>query len=85
MPATSSPGRADDLDDILDYDDAVNDFWKDLPDANNDSINKTNNQPAEETNMDEEVKVTKKRKPNPKLDQDRFVNPNKLFKNPPSL
>lgn len=85
MPATSSPGRADDLDDILDYDDAVNDFWKDLPDANNDGTNKTNNQPAEETNMDEEVKVTKKRKPNPKLDQDRFVNPNKRFKEPPSL
>lgn len=77
MPSTTSPERADDLDDILNYDDEVKDFWKDLPDADNDNANKSSNQPAEEKDMDEEVKVTKKRKPNPKLDQDRSVVPHR--------
>lgn len=76
MPAaTTSHGRGssavpDDLDDLLDYDEAVQDFWKDMPEANGDNANESNNAP--EKDMDEEVKVTKKRKPNPKLDQDRY-------------
>ena len=61
----------DDLDNLLDYDGAVEDFWKDMPEANADNANGSNNAP--EKDMDEEVKVTKKRKPNPKLDQDRYV------------
>jgi replication fork protection complex subunit Csm3/Swi3 len=76
MPAaTTSYGRGssagpDDLDDLLDYDEAVQDFWKDMPEANGDNANESNNAP--EKDMDEEVKVAKKRKPNPKLDQDRY-------------
>lgn len=76
MPAPTSPehrgGAAahDDLDNLLDYDEAVDDFWKDLPDTNGSN---TNNAPEAQKDMDEEVKMTKKRKPNPKLDQDRYV------------
>lgn len=66
----SSPGP-DDLDNLLDYDGAVEDFWKDMPEANGDNADESNNAPVKD--MDEEVKVTKKRKPNPKLDQDRCV------------
>jgi replication fork protection complex subunit Csm3/Swi3 len=72
MPAATSdhPAGGDDLDNLLDYDGAVEDFWKDLPDTSGVNANDTNNaQP--EMDMDEEVKVTKKRKPNPKLDQER--------------
>jgi hypothetical protein len=70
MPAAASPhyrgssAGPDDLDNLLDYDGAVEDFWKDLPETNVDNANETNNAP---------VKVAKKRKPNPKLDQDRYV------------
>lgn len=77
MPAAASPHERDasagpdDLDNLLDYDGAVEDFWKDMPEANGENANGSNNAP--EKDMDEEVKVTKKRKPNPKLDQDRYV------------
>jgi hypothetical protein len=76
MPAATTsyqmdaPAGPDDLDNLLDYDGAVEDFWKDMPEANGDNANETNNAP--EKDMDEEVKVAKKRKPNPKLDQDRY-------------
>jgi hypothetical protein len=76
MPtATASHDRQssagpDDLDNLLDYDDAVEDFWKDMPEPNGDNANESNDVP--EKDMDEEVKVAKKRKPNPKLDQDRY-------------
>lgn len=59
----------DDLDNLLDYDGAVQDFWKDLPDANGGNANNAGAEPAKD--IDEEVKVTKKRKPNPKLDDTR--------------
>jgi len=79
MPAATSsldrgsPAGPDDLDDLLDYDGAVQDFWKDMPEANGDNnANDSNNAP--EKDMDEEVKVAKKRKPNPKLDSDRYGN-----------
>jgi len=70
MPAATSDHSAgrDDLDNLLDYDGAVEDFWKDLPETNGANAN-DNNEP--EKDIDEEVKVTKKRKPNPKLDQER--------------
>jgi hypothetical protein len=70
MPAATSdqPAGGDDLDNLLDYDGAVEDFWKDLPETNGANAN-DNSEP--EKDMDEEVKVTKKRKPNPKLDQER--------------
>jgi len=76
MPAATtsyqrdSSAGPDDLDNLLDYDGAVEDFWKDMPEANGDNANETSNAP--EKDMDEEVKVAKKRKPNPKLDQDRY-------------
>lgn len=75
MPAATSDHSAgrDDLDNLLDYDGAVKDFWKDLPETNGGDANDTNNAPQPEMDMDEEVKVTKKRKPNPKLDQERYV------------
>lgn len=72
MPAATSPQRQDgaaapdDLDNLLDYDDDANDFWKDIPNRDN-----ANGAPEAPKDMDEEVKMTKKRKPNPKLDQDR--------------
>jgi replication fork protection complex subunit Csm3/Swi3 len=74
MPATtSSPqhtGSAapDELDRILDYDDAVNDFLQDLPlreTGQNDAPARDQNPPDE----DQEVQVKKKRKPVPKLDE----------------
>ncbi|KAM0721208.1 hypothetical protein Q7P37_003495 [Cladosporium fusiforme] len=76
MPAAASrehqDGAAgpDDLDALLDYDEAVDDFWKDLPDANS---NNANDAPQAQKDMDEEVKMTKKRKPNPKLDEERLL------------
>lgn len=72
MPTATSDQAAgrDDLDNLLDYDGAVEDFWKDLPETNAGNANDTA-QP--EMDMDEEVKVTKKRKPNPKLDQELYV------------
>jgi len=75
MPAATSDQSAgrDDLDNLLDYDGAVEDFWKDLPDTNGGNANDTNNAAQPEMDMDEEVKVTKKRKPNPKLDQELYV------------
>ncbi|KAL1589236.1 hypothetical protein WHR41_02064 [Cladosporium halotolerans] len=78
MPSATSPlrengaGGQDDLDNLLDFDGAVEDFWKDLPDTNGDNAN-TINAPQDEKDIDEEVKVTKKRKPNPKLDEDRLL------------
>lgn len=77
MPAAVSPnprvGSAgpDDLDNLLDYDDAVNDFFKDLHDNDDQNANNAPAEPAKD--IDEEIKVTKKRKPNPKLDQDRLL------------
>ena len=77
MPAAVSPnaraGSAgpDDLDNLLDYDGAVQDFWKDLPDARNGNAQDAVNEAPKD--MDEEVRVTKKRKPNPKLDDARYA------------
>lgn len=76
MPSAASPnpraGSAppDDLDALFNYDDAVEDFLKDLP------LDKhsTHAAPQESTkNIDEEVIVKKKRKPVPKLDESRLL------------
>jgi len=71
MPAATSDQAAgrDDLDNLLDYDGAVDDFWKDLPET----TGNVNDTAQPEMDMDEEVKVTKKRKPNPKLDQELYA------------
>lgn len=71
----------DDLDNLLDYDEAVDDFWKDLPQNNGDNAN---NAAEPQNDMDEEVKMTKKRKPNPKLDQDRYVRSNRSVQTAPT-
>ncbi|OQO10399.1 hypothetical protein B0A48_03695 [Cryoendolithus antarcticus] len=60
----------DELDNLLDYDNAVQDFWKDLPDAGNRNAEEPVHQ---QRDMDEEIVVTKKRKPNPKLDDARLL------------
>nr|POF18513.1 chromosome segregation in meiosis protein 3 [Quercus suber] len=65
MPATISPSppdppaaRAND-----DYDDAVDNFLRDIP------INNTNHQVEPVKDVDEEIKIRKKRTPIPKLDE----------------
>lgn len=65
----------DELDTILDnqqnYDNAVDDFMRDLPEPNIDR----NNDFAQERSrdVDEEIQVRKKRKPVPKLDEERLL------------
>lgn len=62
----------DDLDKLLDFDNAVDDFLKDIPirESNNDSNQyaAATEQPRDE---DQEVQVKKKRAPVPKLDENR--------------
>lgn len=78
MPAAVSPHRRadssgpDDLDKLLDYDNAVDDFLRDIPIGGNDSQNNITitEQPRDE---DQEVQVKRKRRPVPKLDEDRCV------------
>lgn len=85
MAAATSSGQQggaaapDDLDNLLDYDEAVDDFWKDLPQNNGDNAN---NAAEPQRDMDEEVKMAKKRKPNPKLDQDRYARRNRSAPSP---
>ena len=78
MPTAISPnpraGSAapDDLDKLFNYDDAVDDFLKDLP-LNNDNQNSNTAPQGTAKNIDEEVIVRKKRRPNPKLDDNRLL------------
>lgn len=60
----------DGLDQLLDYDEAVQDFMRDIP-IGNDQQNTTtrNEEPRDE---DQEVQVKKKRKPVPKLDENLY-------------
>lgn len=62
----------DDLDRLLDFDTAVDDFLNDIPMRNGNTEttqdNATSEQPRDE---DQEVQVKKKRKPVPKLDESR--------------
>ena len=77
MPSAISPnpraGSAppDELDRLLDYDNAVDDFLRDLPIGEGDQTNTTSadQQPRDE---DQEVRVKKKRAPVPKLDENRW-------------
>ncbi|KAG9694359.1 Swi3-domain-containing protein, partial [Aureobasidium melanogenum] len=78
MPAAVSSGvrptveRDDDLDDIFNYDAGINaTFNQQQEDANNnDTVQDQHDVPV---NIDEEVKVTKKRKPVAKLDEERLL------------
>jgi replication fork protection complex subunit Csm3/Swi3 len=69
-PRAGSPAH-DDIDNLFNYDDAVDDFLKDLPldKANANSSNNTSTAQEPAKNIDEEITVKKKRKPNPKLDE----------------
>lgn len=75
MPSAVSPNpRAggappDALDNLLDYDAAVEDFMNDIPIHNTEqNATTTDNQTRDE---DQEVQVKKKRQPIPKLDDNR--------------
>lgn len=67
----------DDLDNLFNYHNAVDDFLKDLPigDNNVDNGHETGGtkRRADDDDLDKEIKEVKKRKPVPKLDEDRSV------------
>lgn len=65
--------------DQADYDQAVNDFMRDL-DFDNDATNAPNAAQEPPKDIDEEVQVKKKRKPNPKLDEARLLSQNGIPK-----
>lgn len=74
MPSAIRPDAArnengrDDLDNLFDYDDAVEEFLKDLPlDKNSSNDNPAATSPKKD--IDEEITIRKKRKPIPKLDE----------------
>lgn len=75
MPAAVSPDRGtsfdqpDDLDRLLDLDNAVEDFMRDMPQGSED--HDTANQNETRPDEDQEVQVKKKRTPVPKLDENR--------------
>ena len=67
----------DDLDRLFDYDEAVNDFFKDLP-LDKGAPNDTTTAAAPTKDIDEEITVKRTRKPVPKLDADRLLSQNGL-------
>ena len=64
----------DDLDRILQYDAAVEDFLKDIPLGKRDQENEApaNIAASRSDDEDKEVQVKRKRRPIPKLDEDRY-------------
>ncbi|KAF7187804.1 Chromosome segregation in meiosis protein 3 [Pseudocercospora fuligena] len=76
MPSAVSPNpragaaQPDELDRLLDYDAAVEDFLNDIPVRGNEQNAATEEQPRDE---DQEVQVKKKRQPIPKLDENRLL------------
>lgn len=87
MPAAVSPNvhptvEHDDLDDIFNYDAGIDATFNQTQTGQDwNAQNAPNNANANQhqmdvpVNIDEEVKVTKKRKPVAKLDEDRYVGP----------
>lgn len=83
MPAAVQPGvrptvERDDLDDIFNYDAGIDatfnqpgQNWSAQDDTNDTNTNRLQQDVPE--NIDEEVKVTKKRKPVAKLDEERYI------------
>lgn len=61
------------------YDQEVDDFMRDL-DFNNEASNTTHHPQEPAKDIDEEVQVKKKRKPNPKLDEARLLSQNGIPK-----
>lgn len=71
MDASVPPAPPDELDRLLDYDNAVEDFLRDIPIGQGDQGNTTSaEKPA--VDDDQEVQVKRKRRPNPKLDENRY-------------
>ena len=72
IPPNHRAGSAppDDLDRLLEDDNAVEDFFRDLPGEVQNSRSAQNEQARDE---DQEVQVKKKRVPIPKLDENRYV------------
>ena len=66
-------GVVRDADHQFDYDAAVDDFLRDIPVNDADNGFPAAPAPAEAKDMDEEVKIRKKRLPVPKLDEDRLL------------
>ena len=65
---------ADDLDKLLDYDNAVDNFMRDIPVGGNEPQSNNVAAAAEQArDEDQEVQVKRKRRPVPKLDESRFV------------
>ena len=62
-----------DIDNLFNYDDAVEDFLKDLPLDKETTSNTTTAGQEPTKDIDEEITVKKKRKPNPKLDETRLL------------
>jgi replication fork protection complex subunit Csm3/Swi3 len=87
MPSAVSPNpraatpSADDIEKLFNYDDAVDDFLKDLP-LDKDAQHDTTTTTAQEApkNIDEEIIVRKKRKPVPKLDEQLLLSDKGLSK-----
>ena len=79
MPSAISPnprtGSAapDEIDNLFNYDDAVEDFLKDIPLGKGDTQTINNAQQEAPKDIDEEITVKKKRKPVPKLDENRLL------------
>jgi replication fork protection complex subunit Csm3/Swi3 len=79
MPSAISPNpRAGsaapgDVDNPFNYDDAIEDFLKDIPLDKGDSQMNKNAQQEPPKDIDEEITVKKKRKPVPKLDENRLL------------
>lgn len=63
----------DDLDKLLDFDNALDDFYQDIPARNsNNNGSRDDAAPEQPRDEDQEVQVKKKRAPVPKLDENRY-------------
>ena len=71
----SAPPPGDELDRLLDMDDVFRDVDTNIqiPPRNDSPSRAQNTSTTDALGIDEQIKVTKKRAPVPKLDEDRFV------------
>ena len=79
MPTAVAPNHRagsaapDDLDNLFNYNDAVEDFLKDIPLGKENAQSNDNTAQGLAKDIDEEITIKKKRKPNPKLDENRLL------------
>jgi replication fork protection complex subunit Csm3/Swi3 len=71
-PVAPTNGR-DELDRIIDYEDTVQDFMKDLPLPENPNVGANGGPQRETRDEDQEIQIKRKRNAIPKLDEDRLV------------